>query len=337
VNHIDRRLKEIAGDFDPEQKPPRIEPVPAGTPRPHWSVMIPTFNCAKYLEKTLQSVLSQDPGINKMQIQVVDDCSTQDDPEEVTQRIGKGRVLFSRNSQNSGSCSKNFNICIEKSIGKLIHILHGDDFVLPGFYEKIHDLEKNNPETSFFSTRCFFVDEQGTLNSVSARVKSLEKSSKNNEEFLYTTAVQSSGVVIRRSFYEKNGGFLTNLVHTADNELYARAIAMSSGIVSKEVMATYRVFSANDTSKLVKTGKNIIDIYRLNKIFSKKYPSFSKKKGLERAVLLALSQTLHFKKEKDRESYIKNKVIYHLIAPLGFRFKQKIKQILNSVKTFLNV
>ena len=133
--------------------------------------------------------------------------------------------MFSRNSQNSGSCSKNFNICIEKSIGKLIHILHGDDFVLPGFYEKIQDLEKNNPEIAFFSTRCFFVDEKGILNSVSARVKSLEKPSKSNEEFFYTTAVQASGVVVRRSFYEKYGGFLTNLLHTADNELYARALS----------------------------------------------------------------------------------------------------------------
>ena len=51
---------------------PRIAPVPAGVRRPRWSVMIPTFNCAKYLRETLGSVLAQDPGPERMQIEVVD-------------------------------------------------------------------------------------------------------------------------------------------------------------------------------------------------------------------------------------------------------------------------
>src|SRR5262249_49179546 len=52
-----------------------IPPVPDGIARPLWSVMIPTFNCASYLRETLRSVLTQDPGRDVMQIEVVDDCS----------------------------------------------------------------------------------------------------------------------------------------------------------------------------------------------------------------------------------------------------------------------
>jgi glycosyltransferase involved in cell wall biosynthesis len=47
-------------------------------PRPLWSVMIPTFRCARFLRRTLDSVLSQDPGQDVMQIEVVDDCSNND-------------------------------------------------------------------------------------------------------------------------------------------------------------------------------------------------------------------------------------------------------------------
>ncbi len=62
---------------------PSVDPVSQETVRPFWSVMIPTFNCAAYLAQTLRSVLSQDPGPQEMQIEVIDDVSTRDDPEAV--------------------------------------------------------------------------------------------------------------------------------------------------------------------------------------------------------------------------------------------------------------
>jgi hypothetical protein len=54
----------------------RVLPITEGSmPRLLWSVMIPTFHCARFLRQTLESVLSQDPGPDVMQIEVVDDCS----------------------------------------------------------------------------------------------------------------------------------------------------------------------------------------------------------------------------------------------------------------------
>jgi cellulose synthase/poly-beta-1,6-N-acetylglucosamine synthase-like glycosyltransferase len=53
----------------------RLAPISEGMHRPLWSVMIPTFHCARFLHQTLESVLSQNPGADVMQIEVVDDCS----------------------------------------------------------------------------------------------------------------------------------------------------------------------------------------------------------------------------------------------------------------------
>ena len=52
----------------------RLAPVSEAVHRPLWSVMIPTFDCARFLHQTLESVLSQDPGPDVMQIEVIDDC-----------------------------------------------------------------------------------------------------------------------------------------------------------------------------------------------------------------------------------------------------------------------
>jgi glycosyltransferase involved in cell wall biosynthesis len=83
---------------------PTITPLPSDELRPLWSVMIPAYNCAQFLRETLQSVLAQDPGPEIMQIEVVDDCSTRDDPEAVVAELGRGRVSFFRQPQNVGHC-----------------------------------------------------------------------------------------------------------------------------------------------------------------------------------------------------------------------------------------
>jgi cellulose synthase/poly-beta-1,6-N-acetylglucosamine synthase-like glycosyltransferase len=75
---------------------PSFAPVPADIRRPLWSVMIPSYNSGEYLRRTLQSVLAQDPGLERMQIEVVDHCSTADDPESLVRAVGGSRVAFYR-------------------------------------------------------------------------------------------------------------------------------------------------------------------------------------------------------------------------------------------------
>lgn len=125
-----------------EQYPDRIPPVLCGTPRPLWSVMIPAYNCANYLRETLASVLAQDPGPDVMQIEVVDDCSTKDDPAAVVEELGRGRVVFYQQPKNVGN-TRNYQTCLERSRGKLIHLLHGDDCVRDGFYSKMQRAFEN--------------------------------------------------------------------------------------------------------------------------------------------------------------------------------------------------
>src|SRR5580704_11221966 len=126
------------------QKPPEISPVPDYIRRPLWSVMIPAYNCSQYLTDNILSVLAQDPGPDHMQIEVVDDCSTDTDVEFLVQEIGKGRVSYFRQQENVGSL-RNFETCINRATGRYIHLLHGDDQVLIGFYAEIENLYKAYP------------------------------------------------------------------------------------------------------------------------------------------------------------------------------------------------
>src|SRR5436309_14845926 len=120
--------------------PPLISPLQEkGSPRPFWSVMIPTYNPQPhYLEETLRGILLQDPGPEQMQIEVIDDGSTDNTASEVVRRIAAGRVASSAERQNR-RLATTWNLCVERARGNWVHILHQDDIVLPGFYERLRE------------------------------------------------------------------------------------------------------------------------------------------------------------------------------------------------------
>jgi glycosyltransferase involved in cell wall biosynthesis len=243
-------------------KGPRVESIAHGIVRPLWSVMIPAFNCAQYLRPCLESVLAQDPGIDRMEIEVIDDCSTDDDPEAVVTELGKGRIKFHRKSRNEG-VTANFNTCVQRSSGELVHILHGDDYVLPGFYRAIEEMAERHPGVSFFHARALVVDEAGDTEGNSPFIENLENPGNEVTAFYYSNPFRTAGVVIRRAFYEQHGGFNMKFVHVADWEMWVRAVLLGTGICSNEMLAIYRSFAGNDTARLVRTGTNLIDCLKL--------------------------------------------------------------------------
>jgi glycosyltransferase involved in cell wall biosynthesis len=278
-----------------------VVPVPLGVERPRWSVMIPTFNCAAYLGKTLESVLCQDQGPDRMHIEVVDDCSTADDPETVVHEVGGGRVGFTRNATNQGAI-RNFNSCLNRSVGELVQVLHGDDLVAPGYYAKIDEMERAHPGLGLYATRNFFIDDESIIFGVSERITALEMSGRTVEPFLYNSPLQFAGVTARRSSYEALGGFREELVHTADCEMWARIVSAHGGVVSRDVASYYRIFGGNDTGRLARAAENVRDLLRLSDIYEKNYTEYSPALGRKRAAEVALAQFRKFRALGDREA-----------------------------------
>ena len=243
----------------PDLYPPPVLPVPTDFRRPFWSVMIPTFNCADYLVETLKSVLQQAPGPEEMHIEVIDDCSTKDDPEKVVREIGKGRVQFYRQPKNGGAIP-NFNTCVHRSIGYWVHVLHGDDYVLPGFYEALRAGCESSPEIGAAHCRNAYVDEYGKWTAISFQHRPTPGI---NVHFLHNQAVinqiMTPSIVVKREVYERVGAFNPKYPHSADWDMWNRAGRYYQVWCEPKVLACYREHTASDTSKLKKTGANIRD------------------------------------------------------------------------------
>src|SRR5262245_61001477 len=118
--------------------------------------MIPTYNPSQYLVKTLESVLCQGFDADAMQIEVVDDCSSQGESEKIVNALASERVSFYRQPKHI-SMSANWNACIRRARGYFVHILHQDDYVLPGFYGAFGHAFNTNPGVALVVCRCFIV------------------------------------------------------------------------------------------------------------------------------------------------------------------------------------
>ena len=238
-----------------------VAPVPAGVPRPRWSVMIPTYNCAAYLRETLGSVLAQDPGPDAMQIEVVDDCSTRDDPEAVVREVGGGRVAFHRQERNVGH-TRNFDTCLQRARGELVHLLHGDDYVLDGFYRTLGRAFDARPEIGAAFCRYVAVDQDGRH---VADAPMLQPRSGVIEDWLATIAegqrLQPPTIVVRRAVYERIGGFDRRIrEYGEDWEMWVRIAAAYPVWHEVEPLAAYRMHGSSLTGRSMRTGQNMRDI-----------------------------------------------------------------------------
>jgi glycosyltransferase involved in cell wall biosynthesis len=232
------------------------EPVPplADGARPRWSVMIPTYNCARYLEATLRSVLAQDPGRETMQIEVVDDHSTADHPEEVVARLGGGRVNFHRQPENVGIVG-NLNACLQRSRGELVHLLHGDDLVLEGFYQTLGDRLREHPDAGAAYCRNLYVDERGRWLDVAPLEPASSGILGEGARFLAAEQrIMTPCIVVRRSVYEQLDGFDDRLPCAEDWEMWVRVAAHFPVYYEERPLACYRLHADSNTGRNLRDG-----------------------------------------------------------------------------------
>jgi teichuronic acid biosynthesis glycosyltransferase TuaG len=124
------------------------------------SIITPSYNSAKYIAETIQSVQNQT--YTNWEMIIVDDCST-DDTEKIIKEIQQidFRIFFYKLDRNSGSgVARNF--AVEKANGNYIAFLDSDDLWKPNKLLRQLTFMKNNnlPITFSFYEK---INEKGSL------------------------------------------------------------------------------------------------------------------------------------------------------------------------------
>lgn len=105
------------------------------------SIIMPSYNTAKFIPETIESVLKQT--YTNWELIIVDDCSTDNTDEVVKPFLTDKRIKYLKNEKNSGAAVSR-NYALREAKGKWIAFLDSDDLWLPEKLEKqIAFMEKN--------------------------------------------------------------------------------------------------------------------------------------------------------------------------------------------------
>jgi len=249
-----------------------ILPVPKGVERPLWSVMMPTYNPKDYIFEALESVLKQYPDDGSMQLEIIDDCSTKVDIPKIIEKIGDKRISYYRNPKNVGH-SFNFTEAVRKSRGHLVHILHDDDLVKPGFYENFARIFEEYKDIGAAYCRQEYIDDDGKTMFFSE--PDLEKTGILENALIKLAEkqrVQYCSMVVRRSTYEKVGGYVKKNIGCEDWEMWVRIASQFDIGYEPEALAKYRIHTTSMTLNDMRTGQDMRFLREAADIFTKYLP-----------------------------------------------------------------
>jgi glycosyltransferase involved in cell wall biosynthesis len=184
---------------------------------PKVSVIIPTYNQARYLLAAVQSVLDQTFG--DLELIVVNDGST-DNTQQALTSFSDSRTRYIYQENRGLSAARNTGIMA--SAGEYIALLDSDDIWLPRKLELQVGLLDSHPETALVYSDAYLFDDQ--TSAITGKFLDGKGIFSGNvfRKLLSTQFIKPSTVAIRRSVFETVGYFDEAIREVQDRDMWLR-------------------------------------------------------------------------------------------------------------------
>lgn len=182
------------------------------------SVIMPFYNCEKYLDDSIWSILNQT--FSDFEFIIINDASTDNSDEVVKRYISDPRIIYIKNEENKGIVvNLNYGLSIAK--WEYIARMDGDDIsTFDRFEKQIQFLEKN-PEISILWSFVTIINENAE--ETGKMEKPISTDTIKRDLFLYLTIVHGT-TMIRKEVYDKIWWYREEYLYTEDNDWTYRAI-----------------------------------------------------------------------------------------------------------------
>jgi glycosyltransferase involved in cell wall biosynthesis len=281
---------------------------------PKISVVIPSYNRAHYIEKTIDSVLEQKR--DDIEIILVDDGSTDNTRELVQNKYGdQVKYVYQENQGIPGAR----NTGIKNAQGDYIAFLDSDDCWLPGKLERQMSLAEEHPEYGLLASRCVKIQNAGHIKKPNRPLSYQSRRGKSGWvliDLFRANFIRTSSVIIRRDCFDKVGLFDEKQKQAQDYDLWLRMAAEYQVGFINEALTVYL-----DNPKGISGDSLIGRLYRLHAIEK----SYLKKKIPEKLYNLRIAQNYfvlgrHYLQRGDREKGLAALKKARRMVPLNLKY-----------------
>jgi glycosyltransferase involved in cell wall biosynthesis len=217
-------------------------------------VVTPTLNAERYLERTLQSIWSQEYDELRVRHVIVDGFST-DGTVEIAKRFPSEVVA----TDDQGMYDA-VNRGLSMVHGDIVGYVNADDEIAPGALRVVADALASHPDAQWVCGRLEYIDGEDRVLGAWTPVPMTLRSYAG----IGWSCVPQQTVWVRRSFYERVGPYDTVFKNCADYDWYARAMRLSPPLILPQVIGRFRLHESNlsyDAGKMESESRQIQERY----------------------------------------------------------------------------
>ena len=219
---------------------------------PRVSVLLPTYNRAKYLLESVNSALDQT--FRDLEVVIVDDGSTDDTPQ-VVRGIQDPRVRYLY--QENRGVSAALNTAWREAHGEYLALLGSDDVWLSNLLEELVPVLDADPNLGLVYARAQGMDAQGRpLPQILGAPEKFPGESLRS--ILYGDFVCGLAAVFRRASLGRVGGFNETMTGNEDWDLWIRLAEQYHFAYRDDILARYRMHPQSLTGGRSEAYKLII-------------------------------------------------------------------------------
>jgi len=180
-----------------------------------FSIIVPTYNRAKIIGETIESVLNQK--FTDFELLIIDDGGT-DNTKEIVESINDSRVFYYKKENAERGAARNFGANLAR--GRYLNFLDSDDLIYPNHLECAYNFINSHPP------EILFLHHDNLFESGIKKVDVPKKEIINDLLVIKGNILSCDGSFIKRSVFEQNQ-FSENREMSAseDYELWLRLAA----------------------------------------------------------------------------------------------------------------
>jgi glycosyltransferase involved in cell wall biosynthesis len=216
--------------------------------KPLISIIIPSFNKAKYIEKTLFSIFDQ--SYRNFEVLVQDGGST----DGTLQIIKKYKIRYPRQifyeSKKDGGQLDAINTGLKLATGDIVTYINADDVYCDGAFEAVVGHYIENPDALWFAGKCKIIDEEEIeIAKFWTLCKNTLLSINSYFLLLFTSNYLSQpSVFVTKVAYLKYGPFAGNKKFVYEYDLWLKLGKIKMPVIINKYLASFRISSDNISS-----------------------------------------------------------------------------------------